>query len=144
VQTQLFAQYFQPMQDPYLMTLNPDLYAFLGDEVKNHKGRNSRTLPESGLIFRNNHAKPEDLLLVSAILIQKDELIMAETYLKGLLEDTAPPLSDAVQWYMAMLKLNEGKAAEAVHHLKVLCKKSSDYSVSSCSILQELEKIETD
>ena len=144
VQTQLFTHYFQPMQDPYLKTLNPDLYAIPGNEVKNPTGRNSGTLPEYGLILRNGHVKPEDLLLASAILIQKDELIMAETYLKGLLEDTVPPLSDAVHWYMAMLKLNEGKAAEAVHYLKVLCKKSSGYSVSSCAILQALEKMGLD
>lgn len=144
VQKQLFAHYFQPMQDPYLKTLNPDLYAFPGNEVKNPADRNSSALPESGLIFRNDQVKPEELLLVSAILIQKEELGMAETYLKGLLEDTVPPLSDAVHWYMAMLKLNEGKAVEAVHYLEVLCKKSSGYSVSSCAILEALEKMGLD
>jgi hypothetical protein len=136
----LFAEYFTPYYDIQVQQIDSEYVI---------RGNNSLDLSERGKIIdkqnivtllRSDRMDIEDMLLISIILIQEDELVLAGSYLSGIIEKSDSSIAESARWYLALIHLRQGNTEEAVLNLEVLCNENSSYTAKSCKLLGTLYK----
>lgn len=136
----LFTEYFTPYEDKLVLDFDSDYI------IKNNHSLNfsekGEFLDKQNLtpLLRSDRMNPEDILLISIILIQENELELAKSHLSDILEKSNDSITESARWYLALVFLRQGNLDKSSQNLEILCKENTSYTSKSCKLLGIINK----
>lgn len=136
----IFAEYFSPWEDGNIREYESSFVIIENNGLNLTKKGQDISTDQLNTILRSDRMSSEDILLISILLIQENELSMAETYLKDILEKSAGKLSESARYYLSLLYIRKGALDKSIQNLEIICEENGGYSDVSCKLLGTLNK----
>jgi hypothetical protein len=136
----IFSEYYQPSSDPNLLEILPEEVIFQ-ENILIIKANGKKAGAEMSFEFmRSGEETNEELMNLSIIGIQNNELKIASSNLQLLMNVDNEKLALMSQWYYTLLQIKLKNFGTAKEYLKKIEKSNSIYSERAKEILFRLSK----